>query len=46
MNLHRARISPKPGIKKGVGLLHTGGHKFVRAQGIREGVEVVHQGLI
>ena len=45
MNLRRARISPKPGIKKGTEVLHTGSHKFVRVQSIRNDIEVEHQGL-
>ena len=46
MNLHRTRISPEPGIKKGTEVLHAGSNKFVCAQSICESVEVSHQGLI
>ena len=46
MNLHETRVSPKPGVGEGIEVLHAGSHIFVCVQSIRDGVEVVHKGLL
>ena len=46
MNLQRTRISPNPGKKKGIEVLHTGGQKPIPLRNFHSFLESPHKGRL